>query len=98
MSNVLLKKVTGNKINNRTVMSETLLRLSKANRDILVLTSDSRGSASLVPFGEELPDQLIGVGIAEQNIVGIAAGLAVSRKKPFVASPACFLSMRSIEQ
>lgn len=98
MSNVLLKKVTGNKTSNRQVISETLLNLGKENRDILVLTSDSRGSASLVAFGEELPNQLIEVGIAEQNIVGIAAGLAVSGKKPFVASPACFLSMRSIEQ
>lgn len=52
----------------------------------------------MVDFGKELPNQLIETGIAEQNIVGIAAGLAHSGKKPFVTSPACFLSMRSIEQ
>lgn len=79
-------------------MCEVLLEVGKENKDIIVLTSDSRGSASLVPFGNQLPDQHIEVGIAEQNIVGIAAGLALNGKRPFVASPACFLSMRSIEQ
>ncbi|MBU9711226.1 transketolase family protein [Evansella tamaricis] len=98
MNNVALKSSTGNKIANRAVISETLLELGRKDKNILVLTSDSRGSAALVPFGKELPDQIVEVGIAEQNIVGIAAGLAHSGKKPFVASPACFLSMRSIEQ
>ncbi len=79
-------------------MCETLLEQAKKNNDLLVLTSDSRGSASLLPFAEQLPTQLIETGIAEQNIVGMAAGLAHSGKRPFVASPACFLSMRSIEQ
>lgn len=87
-----------NKIANRQIMCETLLEQAKKNNDLLVLTSDSRGSASLLPFAEQLPTQLIETGIAEQNIVGMAAGLAHSGKRPFVASPACFLSMRSIEQ
>lgn len=98
MSNVALKSAKGNKIANRQVISKVLLELANENKDILVLTSDSRGSASLVEFGKELPDQIVEVGIAEQNLVGIAAGLASSGKKAFVASPACFLSMRSIEQ
>jgi transketolase len=98
MSNVALQSAKGNKIANRQVISEALLELANENKDILVLTSDSRGSASLVEFGKELPDQIVEVGIAEQNLVGIAAGLAASGKKAFVASPACFLSMRSIEQ
>lgn len=98
MKNVALSRISGNKIPNRKVVSDTLLEIAKSNPDVLVLTSDSRGSAALTPFGEQLPDQLIEVGIAEQNIVGIAAGLASCGKKPFVASPACFLSMRSIEQ
>ncbi|MDT8862559.1 transketolase family protein [Alkalihalobacillus sp. MEB130] len=99
MNNVALKKnAEKNKIANRKVISDTLLDLATENKEILVLTSDSRGSASMVPFGEALPEQLVEVGIAEQNLVGIAAGLAASGKKPFVASPACFLSMRSIEQ
>ncbi|WP_342041644.1 transketolase family protein [Bacillus sp. OTU2372] len=98
MSRVALKSAKGNKIANRQAISEVLLDLAKENKDILVLTSDSRGSASLVNFGKELPEQIVEVGIAEQNLVGIASGLAASGKKPFVASPACFLSMRSIEQ
>lgn len=98
MNNVALTRVSGNRIPNRKAVSDTLLRVAKSNPDVLVLTSDSRGSATLVQFGEELPGQLIEVGIAEQNLVGIAAGLASCGKKPFVASPACFLSMRSIEQ
>jgi transketolase len=98
MSNIALRGSKDNKIANRQVISETLLELGKKDRDILVLTSDSRGSASMVKFGEELPEQIVEVGIAEQNIVGMASGLAHAGKKPFVASPACFLSMRSIEQ
>lgn len=87
-----------NNIPNRQVICETLIEEGKKDRDILVLTSDSRGSASMTDFAKQLPGQLIEVGIAEQNIVGIAAGLAAAGKKPYVASPACFLSMRSIEQ
>jgi transketolase len=87
-----------NKIANRQVLCETLLDLGKTDRDILVLASDSRGSASMLPFVKELPDQFVETGIAEQNIVGIAAGLASCGKKPWVTSPACFLSMRAIEQ
>ncbi|HZH60887.1 MAG TPA: transketolase C-terminal domain-containing protein [Metabacillus sp.] len=98
MKNVTVKTTIGNKIANRQAISEILLELGKKDRDLLVLTSDSRGSASMVQFGKELPEQIVEVGIAEQNIVGMASGLAHSGKKPFVASPACFLSMRSIEQ
>ncbi|MBB6637782.1 transketolase C-terminal domain-containing protein [Cohnella thailandensis] len=87
-----------NKIPNRQVICETLAELARDDRDIMVLASDSRGSAAMAPFAKEFPDQFVEVGIAEQNIVGISAGLAHSGKKPFVTSPACFLSMRSIEQ
>ena len=62
------------------------------------MTSDSRGSARLGRFGELLPQQLIEVGIAEQNLVGIAAGLASAGKKVFAVSPACFLTARALEQ
>ncbi|CAM4442220.1 transketolase domain-containing protein [Paenibacillus macerans] len=87
-----------NTIPNRQVICETLLELAKEDRDIMVLASDSRGSAAMAPFAGTYPEQFVEVGIAEQNIVGMAAGLAHSGKKPFVTSPACFLSMRSIEQ
>lgn len=87
-----------NTIPNRKVICDTLLELAREDRDIMVLASDSRGSAAMAPFAAAYPEQFVEVGIAEQNIVGIAAGLAHSGKKPFVTSPACFLSMRSIEQ
>lgn len=87
-----------NTIPNRQVICETLMNLAETDPDIMVLTSDSRGSAAMAPFAKAYPNQFVEVGIAEQNIVGISAGLAHSGKKPFVTSPACFLSMRSIEQ
>lgn len=68
------------------------------DKDIMVLCSDSRGSASLAPFAEAFPEQFVETGIAEQNLVSISAGLAKCGKKPFAASPACFLSTRSYEQ
>lgn len=87
-----------NKIANRQVICDTLMELAKDDKDIYVLTSDSRGSASMTNFAEGFPKQFVEVGIAEQNLVGIAAGLATTGKKCFAASPACFLTMRSIEQ
>lgn len=68
------------------------------NRDVVVVTSDSRGSGRLTPFGQALPDQHIEVGIAEQNLIGVAAGLASTGKKVFAVSPACFLTARALEQ
>lgn len=87
-----------NKIANRQVICDTLMGLAKDDENIYVLTSDSRGSASMTNFANEYPKQFVEVGIAEQNLVGIAAGLATTGKKCFAASPACFLTMRSIEQ
>jgi transketolase len=71
---------------------------AKTDKDIVVLCSDSRGSASLTPYVNAFPEQFVEVGIAEQNLVSISAGLAKCGKKPFAASPACFLSTRSYEQ
>jgi transketolase len=76
----------------------TLEELARANPNIVAVTSDSRGSGKLAPFGQALPKQLIEVGIAEQDLVGITAGLAACGKKPFAVSPACFLTARSLEQ
>lgn len=87
-----------NKIPNRQAICDCLLEKAQTDRDIVVLCSDSRGSASLAPFFKAFPAQSIEVGIAEQDLVGIAAGLASCGKKPFAASPACFLSTRSYEQ
>jgi transketolase len=78
--------------------ASTLMELANANHDIVAVTSDSRGSGKLGPFGLTLPKQLVEVGIAEQNLVGITAGLAACGKKSFGVSPSCFLTARSLEQ
>jgi transketolase len=83
---------------NLEVFSETLLSLAVENRKVLVVTSDSRGSGKLIPFARNLPDRLIEVGIAEQNLVGVAAGLASTGKIVYAVSPASFLSARALEQ
>lgn len=87
-----------NKIANRKVICDVLLEEAANDKDIVVLCSDSRGSASLAPFFDKYPEQSVEVGIAEQDLVGIAAGLAKAGKKPFAASPASFVSTRSYEQ
>ena len=87
-----------NKIPNRQAICEVLMEQAKTDQDIVVLCSDSRGSASLAPFADAYPEQFVETGIAEQNLVSIAAGLASCGKKAYAASPACFLSTRSYEQ
>ena len=83
---------------NLEVFAETLLIEAKKNPNIMVTTSDSRGSGKLVLYGKELPKQIIEVGIAEQNLVGVSAGLSAAGKKVFAVSPASFLTARSLEQ
>lgn len=87
-----------NKIPNRQAICDVLMKEVEKDKDIVVLCSDSRGSASLAPFAKAYPGQFVEVGIAEQNLVSVSAGLAKCGKKPFAASPACFLSTRSYEQ
>lgn len=87
-----------NKIANKTVINNVLIEEAANDKDIIVLCSDSRGSAGLGPFSKTHPKQFVEVGIAEQNLVTIAAGLAACGKKSFVFSPASFLSTRSMEQ
>ena len=87
-----------NKIPNRQAICDTLMEAAKTDKDVVVLCSDSRGSASLTKFAETYPAQFVEMGIAEQDLVSVAAGLASCGKKAFAASPACFLSTRSYEQ
>ena len=87
-----------NKIPNRQAICDVLMEQAKEDKNIVVLCSDSRGSASLAPFAKAFPEQFIEMGIAEQNLVSVAAGLAKCGKKPFAASPASFVSTRSYEQ
>ena len=87
-----------NKIPNRKAICDVLLEEAKTDKNITVLCSDSRGSASLAPFADAYPEQFVEMGIAEQDLVSVSAGLAHCGKKAFAASPACFLSTRSYEQ
>lgn len=83
---------------NQQVFADTLLEMARRDRNLLIVTSDSRGSGRLVAFGKQLPNQVVEIGIAEQNLVGVAAGLAAAGKCVFAASPACFLVARGLEQ
>ena len=87
-----------NTVPNRQAICDTLMEAAETDRDIVVLCSDSRGSASLSAFFSAYPDQSVEVGIAEQDLVGIAAGLASCGKKAWAASPASFVTTRSYEQ
>lgn len=87
-----------NNIPNRQVICDVLLEHAAQDKDIVVLCSDSRGSASLAKFADTFPQQFVEIGIAEQNLVSVSAGLAKCGKRAFAASPACFLSTRSMEQ
>lgn len=83
---------------NKQAICNVLLRKASEDKDIVVLCSDSRGSGSMTPFAEQYPEQFVEVGIAEQNLVSIATGMASCGKKAIAVSPACFLSTRSMEQ
>lgn len=87
-----------NRLSCKEAIANRLLELAEEDRDIIVVSSDSRGSASLTKFADTLPRQFVEVGIAEQNLVAIAAGLAACGKKVFAVAPASFLSARAIEQ
>lgn len=85
-------------IANKQMICQVLMDTAKTDKDIVVLCSDSRGSASATPFAEAFPEQFVEVGIAEQDLVGIAAGMARVGKRTFPMSPACFITARSYEQ
>lgn len=82
----------------RKSFTDTLLALAREDKDIVAVTTDARGSVTLGDFAKELPGQFVECGIAEQDAVGISAGLAHSGKKTFVCGPACFYVARSLEQ
>lgn len=82
----------------RKSFTDTLLELARTDKEVIAVTTDARGSVTLDNFAKELPGQFVECGIAEQNAVGISAGLAHSGKKVFVCGPACFYVARSLEQ
>ena len=87
-----------NKIPCRKSFTDTLLQIAQKDKEIIAVTSDASGSATLTDFAQTLPGQFVEVGIAEQNAVGIAAGMASTGKKVFIFGPACFYVARSLEQ
>ncbi|KZM51841.1 transketolase family protein [Labrenzia sp. OB1] len=76
----------------------TLEALAQTNNDIIAVCNDSVGSSKLGGFRDKWPGRLINVGIAEQNMVGVGAGLANGGKIPFVCAASCFLTGRALEQ
>lgn len=85
-------------IANRVAYGETLIELCKERKDIVILDADACKSTGLMPCRNAVPDRFIQCGIAEQNMVGIAAGLAMNGKVPFVTTFAVFTCMRAVEQ
>lgn len=82
----------------RKAFTETLLELARQDPCIFAVATDSRGSVTLSEFAQELPQQFVECGIAEQDAIGIGAGLACTGLRPFVCGPASFYSLRSAEQ
>lgn len=82
----------------REAYGEAILELGKLNADIYVVDADIGKPCMTIPFSEQLPQQHVNVGIAEQNAAGVAAGLATTGKIPFVTTYAVFGSMRMCEQ
>ncbi|MEP2030432.1 MAG: transketolase family protein [Paracoccaceae bacterium] len=76
----------------------TLEELGASNNEVVAVVNDSVGSSKLAGFRDKFPERLINVGIAEQNMVGVGAGLANGGKIPFVCAAAPFLTGRALEQ
>jgi len=82
----------------RAAFAEELIALARVDGRIVAVCNDSVGSSNLMAFQREFPDRLVNVGIAEQNMVGVGAGLANAGMIPFVCAAAPFLSGRATEQ
>jgi len=84
-------------MNTRIVFTKILIELAKKDKDIILLCGDV-GYSYLEAFRDELPNQYINCGVAEQNMVGVAVGLALAGKKPWVYSMIHFVLFRPYEQ
>jgi transketolase len=82
----------------RDVFASTMDSLAEADQRIVIVCSDSVGSSKLVGFKKRFPERLVNVGIAEQAMIGIAAGLANGGKRPVVSGASCFITARGLEQ
>jgi len=82
----------------RVAFAEELTALAEADPRIVAVCNDSVGSSNLTAFRRAFPERLVNVGIAEQNMVGVAAGLANGGLRPFVCAASPFLTGRALEQ
>jgi transketolase len=82
----------------RKAFAATLEDLAIHDPRVVAVCNDSVGSSNLTGFAKKFPDRLVNVGIAEQNMVGVAAGLANGGRLPFVCAASCFLTARALEQ
>ena len=87
-----------NKIATRESFGKALVELGKENKDVVVLTADLAGATKTSLFEKEFPDRFINVGIAEQNLIGISAGLATTGKIPFASTFAMFAAGSAYDQ
>jgi transketolase len=90
-------EVTGNK-DTRSGFGDGILEAAKANENVMALTADLAGSLKLGPFMKEFPERFVQCGIAEANMIGIAAGLSISGKIPFTTTFANFSTGRVYDQ
>lgn len=81
----------------RTAFASTLLEQATKNKNIILLTGDL-GYSVFEPFIDTLPKQFVNAGISEQNMTGMAAGMAIEKKIPFIYSIIPFVTMRNFEQ
>jgi transketolase len=86
------------KIAPRAIVGDTLVELAKTDPAICVLDADFKNCSITLPFKENIPDRFIQVGVAEQNMMGVAAGLATTGLKPFASTVAVFCSRRACDQ
>jgi transketolase len=82
----------------RDSFAATLEELAEIDQRIVTVVSDSVGSSKLLNFGKRFPQRQVNVGIAEQTVVAVGAGLANGGKVPFVSAASCFLTGRALEQ
>ncbi|WP_188037157.1 transketolase family protein [Actinotalea sp. JY-7885] len=82
----------------RDTWAATLADVARADERVVAVVNDSVGSSKLGGFQKEFPERTVNVGIAEQDMVGVGAGLANSGRVPFVSAAGCFLTARAMEQ
>lgn len=82
----------------RDAFAKTIEELAEADPRIVTVVSDSVGSSKLTGFRKKFPERMVNVGIAEQTVVAVGAGLANGGKVPFVSAASCFLTARALEQ